>query len=106
MTKFLFVLYLTKILLLKYNEVEVKKTFELIGQRIKKLRQKKGWTQKELASRLRIDQRYVDSLESGYQKPSNVICFALSDLFRVPVTDIYPDIEIPFEKQGREFLKE
>jgi len=84
----------------------LKKSFRLIGQKIKNLRNERGWSQQEVASRLGVRQSYINDLENGRQKPSNIICFALSDLFRVPVTDIYPDIEIPFEKQGKEFLKE
>jgi len=88
------------------SRVILNKNFRVIGQRIKKLREEKGWSQTYLASRLGIGQPYVNNLEIGSQKPSNIMCFALSDLFCVPVIDIDPDIEIPSEKQGREFLKE
>ncbi len=83
----------------------MEKNFRLVGQRIKKLREERGWSQQELASRLRVRQSYINDLEHGRLKPGNVMCFSLSDIFLVPVPDIYPDIDVD-EKQGREFLKE
>jgi putative transcriptional regulator len=83
----------------------MKNNFRLIGQRIRELREEKGWSQEELASRLRVTGSYINDLEHGRQKPGNVMCFSLSDVFCVPVPDIYPDIDIDLEK-GREFLKE
>ena len=82
------------------------KNFTVIGQRIKELREEKGWTQLGLASRLRIGRSRLADIERGHEKPSNAMFFALSDLFRVPVTDIYRDIDIPFDTKGREFLED
>ncbi|MBA7529699.1 hypothetical protein ES705_21897 [subsurface metagenome] len=84
------------------------KKFKKIGARIKKLREEKNWTQPVLASKVGASQSYIADLENGYCKPAHPILIALSDVFCVPVPDIYPDIDIDidFEKRGREFLKE
>ena len=66
----------------------------VIGQRIKELRQEKGWSQAYLASRLGIVRSRLADIERGHEKPGNVMFFALSDLFRVPVIEIYPGIDI------------
>ena len=70
-----------------------------IGQRIKELREEKGWTQLGLASRLRIVRSRLADIERGHEKPSNAMFFALSDLFRVPVIEIYADIDIVSEER-------
>lgn len=35
------------------------------GERVRRLRRRKGWTQEELAERAEIDRRYVGRLETG-----------------------------------------
>ena len=79
--------------------------FREIGARIRKLRGEKGWTQAVLASKVRVAQAYIAALEKGVYKPANPMLIALSDVFRVPITDINPDVVINLTKQ-REFLKE
>jgi len=69
-----------------------------IGIRIKKLRERENWTQVVLASRLGISQAFISGLESGHYKPNKAMLIALSNVFRIPIIEIYPDIEIPFEK--------
>jgi len=89
----------------------LKNDFRAIGQRIRKLRNERGWTQAHLASRLRINRSRLANIERGHEKPSNAMFFALSEIFCVVVTDIYPDIDVdfresPFYEKGRDFFKE
>ena len=76
-----------------------------VGERIRELRKEEGLPQTEVARFLGVTQAYISKLETGTMKPSTVILFALAHLFRVPVTDIDPDVDFP-ESCGREFLKE
>jgi len=83
--------------------------FAKIGARIKKLREEKGWTQAVLGSRLKVGQSYITGLERGVYKPGNPMLVALSDIFKVPMTDINPDLVIDLreiEGKQREFFKE
>ena len=82
------------------------KKFKKIGARIKELREEKKWTQVGLASRVGVTQQSIRDMEDGKIKPADPTLIALSDVFRVPLPDIYPDIDIDLEKRGREFLKE
>jgi len=110
LTKIWFVLYLYYSRKTE-REVIVSKNFRVIGQRIKELRQERGWTQARLASRLRIGGSRLADIERGHEKPSNAMFFALSDIFCVPATDIYPDIDVdlsesPFYEKGKDPCKE
>lgn len=86
--------------------------FAKIGARIKKLRVEKRWTQTVLASKVRVDQGYIAALEKGVYEPANPMLVALSDVFKVPMTDINPDLVIDLsylreiEGKQKEFFKE
>ncbi len=54
-----------------------------IHHRIKKLRQEKGWTQKELAEKLNIHQMQVSTYERGVHDPSIELLVKISELFDV-----------------------
>lgn len=76
----------------------MKRGFEEIGSRIKALRKEMGWTQKKVASRVGCSHQMISGLECSLYKPSNLMLISLSNVFRVPITDIDPDTDI--------FLKE
>jgi len=82
------------------------KKFTAIGQRIKKLREEKGWIQAVLASRLGIGRSQLANLERGHEKPGRKMVWSLSNLFAVSMMDIIGK-EIGFyNKKEREFFKE
>lgn len=72
----------------------MKKEFKKMGARIKKQRKEMGWNQKKVASRVGCSQAMISGLERGLYKPANPMLISLSNIFRVPVTDIDPDTEI------------
>ena len=83
--------------------------FAKIGARIKKLREEKCWTQTVLASKVRVAQAYIAALEKGVYEPANPMLVALSDVFKVPMTDINPGLVIDLkeiERKQKEFFKE
>ena len=65
-----------------------------IGARIKKLREGENWTQVDLASRLGISQSFVSDLENGHYKPNRAMLIALSNVFRFPMIDIDPEVDL------------
>lgn len=56
---------------------------ESLGERIKVLREDRGWTQKELAQRSRITKSAISFYELGERKPSCDVLRILSRVFRV-----------------------
>lgn len=55
----------------------------MIADRIRELRQARGWTQAELARRLNITRNGVNSWEQGLSTPSPSCLVDLSNLFSV-----------------------
>lgn len=64
----------------------------MISERIKKLREARGWTQAELARRLNITRNGVNSWEQGLSMPSPACLIDLARLFSVS-TDYLLGIE-------------
>ena len=83
----------------------MEKKFRLIGQKIKELREGKGWTQEYLACLLGIDQAVLAKFETGAMRPSKVTLRALNYVFGVSVNDVVSRQDL-FYRKGREFLKE
>jgi putative transcriptional regulator len=55
------------------------------------LRAKRGWTQVDLAARLKVSRQTVIALETGRYDPSLPLAFAISRLFAMPVEKIFSD---------------
>jgi len=51
------------------------------GQRIKRLRERKGWTQLELAAQLNINNSVLSRIESGHRPVDDELLVRLADLF-------------------------
>jgi len=83
------------------------KKFRVIGQRIKKLREERGWSQEVLASQLGIVRSYLADLERGHEKPGTVMVSALSHFLGVSMIDIIgKGIGFYNSKEREFFLKE
>lgn len=54
----------------------------LIGDQLKKLRKRAGWTQKDLASKLKTSQSAVARMEAGKQNVTVRVLVALALLFK------------------------
>ena len=49
--------------------------------RIRELREQRGWTQADLAAELDISRQTVNALEAGRWDPSLALAFSIADLF-------------------------
>lgn len=56
---------------------------------IEDFRNKNGWTQQELADRCEVSRQTVISLEKGRYNPSIMLAFRLSEIFGVPIEEIF-----------------
>lgn len=67
--------------------------------RLEALRQKKGWTQQELADRVLVSRQTIISLENGRYNPSILLAFRLARVFGMQIEDIfiYSDNEVEYE---------
>ena len=55
------------------------------------LRAKRGWTQVDLAARLRVSRQTVIAIETGRYDPSLPLAFDIGRLFAMPVEKIFSD---------------
>jgi putative transcriptional regulator len=58
--------------------------------RIRVLRAERDWTQADLAERLGVSRNAVNSIENGRFDPSLPMAYRFSDVFRLPVEEIFP----------------
>ncbi len=64
----------------------------LLGQNIKKFREKKALTQDELSEKADIHISYVGQIERGLRYPSLKILFRIADALEVKITDLFEGI--------------
>lgn len=57
-----------------------------LGNRVRALRQRSGWTQVELAELLGIDRSYLSEIETGKKDPSLRILKAIADGFQLSLS--------------------
>ncbi len=53
------------------------------------LRAERGWTQAELAARLGVSRQTIIAIETGRYDPSLPLAFALADVFKRTVEEIF-----------------
>ena len=53
------------------------------------LRAERGWTQAELAARLRVSRQTIIAIETERYDPSLPLAFAIADVFKRPVESIF-----------------
>ena len=56
---------------------------------LKKLRQKRNFTQEELADALAVSRQTISSLESGRYDPSIQLAFKIAKLFEMSIEEIF-----------------
>lgn len=67
-----------------------KKAFtQKIGKNIKRLREKRGLSQEELAHRAGLYRTYVGHLENARYSPSAYILYKLANILRVDISDFF-----------------
>ena len=60
-----------------------------IENNIKLFRAKLGYTQEDLAKKANVTRQTIIALEKGSYTPSLELAFKLSDLFQVPIEEIF-----------------
>jgi putative transcriptional regulator len=53
------------------------------------LRAQRGWTQGELATRLKVSRQTVNAIETERYEPSLSLAFAIAELFERPIEKIF-----------------
>ena len=61
-----------------------------IGQRLKQLRQERGWSQTELAERSGLTGSAISYIESGNRVPGSLTLMKLAEGLDVTLDDLYP----------------
>ena len=63
-----------------------------MNNRLRELRDARGWSQGELAERLEVSRQTVNALETGKYEPSLPLAFRIARLFDGRIEDIFmPD---------------
>ena len=63
-----------------------------MDNRLRELREARGWSQGELAERLEVSRQTVNALETGRYDPSLPLAFRIARLFRLRIEDVFfPD---------------
>lgn len=57
--------------------------------RIRELRSDRGWTQADLAEHLEVSRNSVNAIENGKYDPSLPLAFRISELFGLPIEQIF-----------------
>jgi transcriptional regulator with XRE-family HTH domain len=61
-----------------------------LGKRIKKYRKIAGFTQDQLAEKVRLSTKYLQFIEAGSRKPSLKTLYRLAKVLNVKVQDLFP----------------
>ena len=62
--------------------------------RVREMRERKGWSQGELAERLEVSRQTINAIETGKYDPSLPLAFRIARLFGKPIETIFlPDGE-------------
>lgn len=57
--------------------------------RIRVLRAERGWSQAELAERVKVSRNSINAVENGKFDPSLPLAFRIADVFEVRVEDVF-----------------
>ena len=79
------------------------KTKDLIGIRIKHLRQERGLSQEALSEKVGISPKYISSIERGKENPTLDIIIKLAGALQVDIEDIF---KIAHEESNPKKLRE
>ena len=60
-----------------------------MNNRLRELREGRGWSQGELAERLEVSRQTVNALETGKYDPSLPLAFRIARLFDARIEDIF-----------------
>ncbi|MEP6634294.1 MAG: helix-turn-helix transcriptional regulator [Luteimonas sp.] len=60
-----------------------------MNSRMRELRERRAWSQAELAERLSVSRQTVNAIETGKYDPSLPLAFAIAALFGLRIEDIF-----------------
>lgn len=60
-----------------------------MNNRLRELRDARGWSQGELADRLEVSRQTVNALETGKYDPSLPLAFRIAFLFALRIEDVF-----------------
>lgn len=59
--------------------------------RLKVLRAERGWSQSDLADRLKVSRQSVNAIETGRYDPGLPLAFAIARIFELPIESIFSE---------------
>ena len=62
---------------------------EALGNRLREAREATGWTQAELAERIGVSRKTVNTVENGVFVPSTVVALKLAGALGCPVEELF-----------------
>ena len=68
--------------------------------RLRALREARGWTQGALADQLDVSRQTVNALETGRYDPSLTLAFRIGHLFGEPIEAIFEPDDTPVDAAG------
>ena len=67
---------------------------DTMKSRVRELRSERGWSQADLADRLKVSRQTINAIETGKYDPSLPLAFKIAQLFARQIEDIFvPDEE-------------
>ncbi|MDZ7697624.1 MAG: helix-turn-helix transcriptional regulator [Deltaproteobacteria bacterium] len=63
--------------------------YTLLGQRIRALRNLKGWTQEQLGEQADMNYKYVGEVERGQQNPSFAVLVKIAGALGVEISELF-----------------
>ena len=60
-----------------------------MNNRLRELRDARGWSQGELASQLEVSRQTINALETGKYDPSLPLAFRIAKLFSCRIEDVF-----------------
>ena len=60
-----------------------------LGNRMKQLRARDGLTQQDVAERIEVTRKTINTIENGVFVPSTILALKLAQLFAVTVEDVF-----------------
>lgn len=61
------------------------------GERLRALRQERGWSQEELADRSKHHWTYIGGVERGERNPTLLVIASLASALKVKIADFFPE---------------
>jgi len=60
-----------------------------VKNNLPELRAQRGWTQADLAARLKVSRQSINAIETERYEPSITLAFAIAELFEMPIEAIF-----------------